>query len=475
MKLTVREYLVLAVIASVAIALRVHGLGMNGLWYDEVFSAEIARMPAVDLVVRTANDVHPPLYYLLLRLWNLLSGSEADGVMRGVSVVLDLLGMGATAFLAWTFFKTRQAVWLTLGFHALSPFAILYAQELRMYSLLILTASISLAMMLRLAEQASARRIAGYVLVTLAALYTHIFAVFMIAAQNAWFLTRRTKPEALTRSRWLLTQVGLGIAFLPWAWVILNQMLWAKGFHSRGTWWIPRPPVKALVGVAHALLGLDWALLGLGGALVLLLCWKVFKNDPSVPVERGQVLACLLFFATPIGLAFAVSWVTTPIFVARFFAETLPALWLLIVAAVLSIRDLRARWALVGVLAVLNVRATFATNYSNAFKAPTPYREIVDELAKESSGQVAVDSSLGTAFAWRWYSGFATSGPANLKTPARCDTPQALSAITVAGTPLFLMWPERLTPPEAFVDAAGRRLLLKKRTNFRELRLVQYE
>lgn len=475
MKLTLREYLLLGLIASTAIALRLYGLGMYGLWYDEIFSAEIARMPSFDLVIRTANDVHPPLYYLLLRGWNLLTGSEVDGTMRGLSVVLDLAAMGATAWLAWVAFGRRDAVWLALGLHAISPFAILYAQELRMYSLLLLATSLSFACMLRLAEKSSPWRVAAYLLTTFAALYTHIFAVFLVAAQNAWFLGRRSAPPALSRTRWLLTQVGLGLGFAPWGWVILRQILWAEGYRNRGEWWIPKPPLKALVGVPWVLLGSDWILLGLGGLLVIWVGFQLWKRQELIQSHRSTLIACALLFSVPIGLAFAVSHITTPIFVARFFTETLPALWLLLLAAVLSVSRAAVRWALVLALAVLNIRATFALNYEHSFKAPTPYREIIRDLANQPMARVVVDSSLSTASAWRWYSNLLPAGHTNLEPMAACDTVEQLAGLPLLDAPIFLMWPAKLSLPESFVDGNGRTRKRVSMSAYRELNLARYE
>ncbi len=471
MKLTVREYLLLGVIASVAIALRLYGLGLNGLWYDEIFSAEIARLPSLALIERTANDVHPPLYYLLLRAWNLLTGSESEARMRMLSVVFDVLGMFATAHLAWTIFKTRVAAWTALSIHALSPYAILYSQELRMYSLLLLVSAISISAMFGLADRATPGRVSVYWAATIASLYTHIFAVFLLLAQSLWFLTTK-RTGGLTRGRWLVLQGTLGLAFSPWAWVITRQMLWAGGYRDRGEWWIPRPPLKALIGVIYSLLGSDWLLLGAGGALTALLLVRQYRR----PLENRQNLltACVLIVAVPISIAFIVSHITTPVFVSRFFTEVLPALWMLIVAGLLAFDRQAIRRASVALFLVLSARAIPQLNYDSSFKAPTPYREIVDYLANAPLGQVMVDQSPPTTFAWRWYTTKTPDLSTALKNPTTFDSKTTLPSIKQHNGPVYLVWTGSGQPPKQLPLEPIGTLELATLKPFRSFTIAEY-
>ena len=38
----------------------------NAFWGDEGFSIALAKMSVSDMMIATAKDVHPPLYYLLM-------------------------------------------------------------------------------------------------------------------------------------------------------------------------------------------------------------------------------------------------------------------------------------------------------------------------------------------------------------------------------------------------------------------------
>src|SRR5688572_5071928 len=75
LKLPLVLFFVLGVIFTVAA--RVYGLTDYGLWMDEVFSVRIARLDWSSLLQQVINDaVHPPLFYLILKLCIMIGGES---------------------------------------------------------------------------------------------------------------------------------------------------------------------------------------------------------------------------------------------------------------------------------------------------------------------------------------------------------------------------------------------------------------
>ncbi|HEU5122140.1 MAG TPA: hypothetical protein VFT59_04805 [Candidatus Saccharimonadales bacterium] len=64
------------VIIGVAVAMGVSlGIGlMQSVWFDEAYSIILAKKPISELLYLTSIDTHPPLYYLLLKLWASIFG-----------------------------------------------------------------------------------------------------------------------------------------------------------------------------------------------------------------------------------------------------------------------------------------------------------------------------------------------------------------------------------------------------------------
>src|SRR6218665_1653730 len=56
------------------------------IWFDEAFSVYIAQFNFWDIARYTASDVHPPLYYWLLKIWSSLFGTT-ELAYRSLSIL----------------------------------------------------------------------------------------------------------------------------------------------------------------------------------------------------------------------------------------------------------------------------------------------------------------------------------------------------------------------------------------------------
>ena len=104
------------------------------LWLDEALSVNIAKLPIGQIPAALRHDGHPPLYYVLLHAWMSVFGS-GDVAVRALSGLFAV----ATLPLAWVIGRRRggpRLGWLFTAVMAMSPFALRYATETRMYSLL---------------------------------------------------------------------------------------------------------------------------------------------------------------------------------------------------------------------------------------------------------------------------------------------------------------------------------------------------
>jgi mannosyltransferase len=87
-------------ILLLAAGLRFHQLDAQSFWNDEGNSARLSER-SLDLIIEgTASDIHPPLYYLMLRGWRELVGESEFGLrslsaFAGVLVVAGVMGLGA--------------------------------------------------------------------------------------------------------------------------------------------------------------------------------------------------------------------------------------------------------------------------------------------------------------------------------------------------------------------------------------------
>jgi mannosyltransferase len=137
------------IIAMIGGFLRVVMLGNKGMWLDETFSVWLANHSVVDMLQWIVKiDQHPPLYYLLLHYWIALNGdtpyyARLFSALFGAATipVIYLIGRRLSSVLV----GLAAAVFL-----ALSPFNIYFAQETRMYTLLMFNAAVAIYALVRL-------------------------------------------------------------------------------------------------------------------------------------------------------------------------------------------------------------------------------------------------------------------------------------------------------------------------------------
>ena len=129
--------------------LRVLLLANKGMWLDETFSVWIANHTVVDMLQWiTRIDQHPPLYYLLLHFWIALEGDTPFNLR-----LFSALFGAATIPFIYLIGKRMSGVMMGLAaamILAISPFNIRFAQETRMYTLLMFNASVAIYALVRL-------------------------------------------------------------------------------------------------------------------------------------------------------------------------------------------------------------------------------------------------------------------------------------------------------------------------------------
>jgi 4-amino-4-deoxy-L-arabinose transferase-like glycosyltransferase len=128
-----KKYFWLIAILVVGTLLRIYHNTDISLWHDEAFSALMIRYPWPEMFRRLALDVHPPMYYIALRLWHYVFGDRMWS-LRGFSVLFGVLGIWAVWLFTKEAFKNeKMALWAAF-FVALSPYVTDYSTEARMYT-----------------------------------------------------------------------------------------------------------------------------------------------------------------------------------------------------------------------------------------------------------------------------------------------------------------------------------------------------
>ncbi len=227
----------LLALTLLAALVRLAGLGFESYWFDEIWAVKQSRAP-LDAVLQSlgTEDVHPPLWPLLLHVWIAWFG-EGEIAVRSLSALLGAVAVPLFGAALGRLEGPRVAA-LGAALLAVHPYAVEFSQEARAYALLLSLSAGLLYVTVRMdaptdaREAASAARRAAWPAVWAALatllLYTHVFGALVDLALGALLLARR---------RWMVVPAGAAALALyaPWVPTQLAQI----GRVQEGFWIAP--------------------------------------------------------------------------------------------------------------------------------------------------------------------------------------------------------------------------------------------
>jgi len=229
--------LTLALLVMLFAGVRFWKLTAYGLFSDEVFSAETIHRSWSQMARAVISDVvHPPLFYYLLKAW--IVTSDALLWMKLFPVLFALLAIIPFVWLCRELKLRPLTINLALLLMAVNEYLINYAQELRMYSLLLLLVTTSMwlfAKMVNARQRARAVQLALFA-TNLLLVYTHYYGWLIIVCELLFLISRR-RDRLLSFS---LSVVALLAGFFPWAFAVM-QAAYAKGGLGPNLKWNTRP------------------------------------------------------------------------------------------------------------------------------------------------------------------------------------------------------------------------------------------
>ena len=356
--------LVLAGFAGALVARR------HGLWYDELYTAEVAPLPLSNLAravvrgegtlpyLRDAPPSYNAPYYAVAHLWLALTGLAPDEVgLRLLSLVCAVAGVAAATLAAGRL--AGRPVALVFGLVvAANPFVVEYAAEARGYGLALLAAgSLLLAVARWLDGCPRAALLVGLAAAGLG--LAHWFGLLLLGAvAGAALLLRGRRAAGLL--------AALVVGSIPA--VVLVGTAVANGVGGSGAEWI-----ADVSGAVPRLLLLSWA----GGSRWLLVLTLLLAGA-GVFFGRGPArVVAAAWFAVPVSVV-AVVALLRPVYVDRYL---LPALLGLALLMALGACALRPRWLGATAAAAMVLASAAAALQGNGLGPKEDVRAAVDAVA----------------------------------------------------------------------------------------------
>lgn len=207
------DWLILGAALTLLTVLMLPNLIGASAYFDEGYSAFLAKHDVITMAFYTALDVHPPLYYGALHVWQYFSGDSVTG-LRFLSVIFAWIAV-TFGFLIVRRWFGRQAAWIAVVLMALSALLIRYGATMRMYTMALAIAFSATYVLLRALESKDKKWWIIYAVLVAAGMWTNYFMALVWATHFLWLAYEKRNDKAVMR-RWLSAITGAFVLYLPW-------------------------------------------------------------------------------------------------------------------------------------------------------------------------------------------------------------------------------------------------------------------
>lgn len=302
--------------------------GGKYVWADEAYSFALIRHSYSEVYRITAADVHPPLYFLVLKLLT----QPFDYSLFAAKIVSIIPYMFIILFGGIQFkrlFDEKTAILFMLLFF-LFPYMLLYSIEIRMYSFGAAFVFANAVYAYRCFAETGKLNWVLYVVFGLAAAYTHYFALVSVAIVYGLLMLMIIVKRRELIVTWLVCSIATIVLYLPWLKAFIGQFR-----EVSNDYWIGEITLREVLGYVNSVFGSS----GITGgkaiygvtiyALIVLLTYLFAFIYVVASKEKSTILLCccsLLVPAGTIAVGIAASLLVRPVFVIRYAIPAIPML-----------------------------------------------------------------------------------------------------------------------------------------------------
>jgi mannosyltransferase len=331
-------------ITALAFATRLYQLDGQSLWFDEIFTVAMARLPWYQGMVSVlGHGVQlTPVWHWIIKGW--LPVGDSDWLVRFPTVLFGILAIPLIFKLGQLYFSEEVGL-LAAFIVAINPYQVWYGQELRVYTLLLLTAAGAMYAFSDMIRTQGRKGVWLLAFFNFLGLPAHYFMFLVSIVQFLYLIITFRRTYSLLRV-WIVTQsIGAFPLVLWWLFLIYQWRI------TIGTAWIPAPswytPLLTLWNFSFTYTG-DFSplvLVGLGIVLIGLVLGLIRAWDRF---ERGLLLT--LWLLAPPVIVIIMSLGRVSFYVDRYLIIITPILTLLVASGLMSIRHWAIRWGMILIL-----------------------------------------------------------------------------------------------------------------------------
>jgi uncharacterized membrane protein len=311
-KFTKWQRTTLAAVSVVYALVRFWDMTASCLWFDEIFGVNAAEHSWGDMFWFVASDlIHPPFFYAALKIWTQIGG-EGLLWLRSFSVSFSILSIPPFLYLCRELKLKFSTTVVALVFFSLNGALIKYAQEVRMYGMLLFLSLVSIWLFARFFYRG--KNVWVLTAVNVLLVYTHYFGWLVLLCEVVAILAFQR-----IKIRHVLIMLGINLAaFVPWL-----MLVWKAGPSAvdldQNVGWIERPAAGELFRIAlklfepfyfqqssvepHSLYLVAIPLLVLVVAAMALYVYRFREAE-----DKSAAYIFAIFAVVPLAFAFIGSW-----------------------------------------------------------------------------------------------------------------------------------------------------------------------
>lgn len=374
----------------------------SNLWFDESYSVGLARHTFGEIWLIGGHDVHPILYYWMLRIVYLITGGTIMAYR-----IFSVIPIAIMIILGYTHIRKDFGEKTGFIFSFLSAFLpemAQYAIEVRMYSWAILAVTILAIYAYRLTKEDNTKNWIIFGLSSLASIYLHYYGLMAAGLINVFLLIylivkRRKKGIIFIISFGILQ----GLAYLPWLVNFATQLS-----NVSSGYWIgfsfPKTPMELLSSqLAGYVKTSDYTGLLVPTVLALELyaymIYKTYKYAKAKEDLNSFKWSVIVYFAVILAAIIITALMKTSILYYRYLF-VITGLYIFAVSFILGKEENKieivAILSVIAILGVYNNIVMMKDNYDYSNQEPIKY---LNENVKEGDTIVYADFGGGSVVA----------------------------------------------------------------------------
>ena len=231
-KLSWNHMVLFSVIFAISAVFYYYKIGLSDFWSDETYTKSMLHGTPSEFYSMFKNDLHPPLYYLGLRLFTTLFGLSETS-LRAFSVVGVLATLLLAYFAGQRVFGKEGALYFCLMLVSV-PMLAVYSHQARMYSWAAFSVTGVFIFSCLFLRTGTKRDLLFLLIFTVTAMYIHYYSTIAALMANLFVFLQ----HIITKNRkWRIHFLSLIVAaflFLPWVFMFIVQIK-----RVQGAFWAP--------------------------------------------------------------------------------------------------------------------------------------------------------------------------------------------------------------------------------------------